>query len=179
MCVYKHCIKGHCDEHNASSEQYVVCACLNAHVYIGGPGCCVSTSHPLHCSHGASGIYEIFTGKKCEVGVQAETLPDTETVSSQGRCPCTFPHTTQCPLHTTPSSSQAVYVMPSTSGRAATYPKRADKLKFFVELKQLRDNLRLKHGRPTPQSDQAVPDQDHPGEGSGAAVKTSPLPTPL
>ena len=32
--------------------------------------------------------------------------------------------------------------MPSTSGRAATYPKRSDKLKFFNELKDLRDTLR-------------------------------------
>ena len=32
--------------------------------------------------------------------------------------------------------------MPSTSGRAATYPKRVDKLKFFYELKELRDRLR-------------------------------------
>lgn len=32
--------------------------------------------------------------------------------------------------------------MPSTSGRAATYPKRSDKLKFFHELKDLRDRLR-------------------------------------
>lgn len=34
--------------------------------------------------------------------------------------------------------------MPSTSGRAATYPKRTDKLRFFNELKDLRDNLRAK-----------------------------------
>ena len=31
--------------------------------------------------------------------------------------------------------------MPSTSGRAASHPRRVDKLKFFHELKQLRDNL--------------------------------------
>ena len=37
---------------------------------------------------------------------------------------------------------QVVYVMPSTSGRAATYPRRVDKLKFFYELKELRDRLR-------------------------------------
>ena len=39
--------------------------------------------------------------------------------------------------------AQVIYVMPSTSGRAATYPRRADKLKFFLELKQLRDRLRM------------------------------------
>lgn len=38
--------------------------------------------------------------------------------------------------------------MPSTSGRAATYPKRADKLKFFHELKDLRDRLRADKGLP-------------------------------
>ena len=37
---------------------------------------------------------------------------------------------------------QAVYVMPSTSGRAATFPRRADKLKFFIEVKELRDKLK-------------------------------------
>lgn len=36
--------------------------------------------------------------------------------------------------------------MPSTSGRAATYPKRSDKLKFFHELKDLRDKRRLEKG---------------------------------
>lgn len=36
--------------------------------------------------------------------------------------------------------------MPSTSGRAATYPRRADKLKFFYELKEQRDKLRSEKG---------------------------------
>lgn len=36
--------------------------------------------------------------------------------------------------------------MPSTSGRAATYPRRVDKLKFFNELKALRDSLQQKRG---------------------------------
>ena len=39
-------------------------------------------------------------------------------------------------------------MMPSTSGRAATYPRKADKLKFFNELKELRD--RLKNGGHSP-----------------------------
>ena len=34
--------------------------------------------------------------------------------------------------------------MPSTSGRAATFPSRADKLKFFHELRDLRDRLKQK-----------------------------------
>lgn len=37
--------------------------------------------------------------------------------------------------------------MPSTSGRAASYPSRQDKLKFFHELKTLRDRLLLQKGR--------------------------------
>lgn len=37
--------------------------------------------------------------------------------------------------------------MPSTSGRAASYPSRQDKLKFFHELKSLRDRLLLQKGR--------------------------------
>ena len=45
---------------------------------------------------------------------------------------------------TTPT--QLVYVMPSTSGRVAAYPKRADKLKFFNELKELRNDQRKKKG---------------------------------
>ena len=36
--------------------------------------------------------------------------------------------------------------MPSTSGRAATYPKRADKVKFFDQLKALRDRIRAEKG---------------------------------
>ena len=35
-------------------------------------------------------------------------------------------------------------MMPSTSGRAASHPRRVDKLKFFHELKQLRDNVKSK-----------------------------------
>ena len=41
-------------------------------------------------------------------------------------------------------SSQAVYVMPSTSGRTQTYPRASDKLPFFLELKSLRDELKAK-----------------------------------
>lgn len=37
--------------------------------------------------------------------------------------------------------------MPSTSGRAASYPSRQDKLKFFHELKNLRDRLLLQKGK--------------------------------
>lgn len=50
--------------------------------------------------------------------------------------------------------------MPSTSGRAATYPKRSDKLKFFNELKDLRDRLR----------------QERPGQGVGTSSITTEIP---
>lgn len=36
--------------------------------------------------------------------------------------------------------------MPSTSGRAASHPRRVDKLKFFYELKELRDQIKVKKG---------------------------------
>lgn len=39
--------------------------------------------------------------------------------------------------------------MPSTSGRAASHPRRVDKLKFFHELKQLRDRIKLEKGQLT------------------------------
>ena len=42
--------------------------------------------------------------------------------------------------------------MPSTSGRAATYPRRADKVKFFNELKDLTDKKRSQMGL-TPRSE--------------------------
>ena len=41
---------------------------------------------------------------------------------------------------------QLIYVMPSTSSLMSTYSKRADKLKFFNELSQLRDSQRKKKG---------------------------------
>ena len=74
---------------------------------------------PLVACFNGKGIYEVFSGGKCRVGLQEQPLPGTET---------------------------SVYVMPSTSGRAATYPKRSDKLKFFHELKELRERLRKEKG---------------------------------
>lgn len=44
--------------------------------------------------------------------------------------------------------------MPSTSGRAASYPSRQDKLKFFHELKTLRDRLLLQKGRRSTEASQ-------------------------
>ena len=32
---------------------------------------------------------------------------------------------------------QVIYVMPSTSARAASFPRASDKVKFFTELKQI------------------------------------------
>ena len=39
---------------------------------------------------------------------------------------------------------QAVYVMPSTSGRTQTYPRASDKVPFFLELKALREELKAR-----------------------------------
>ena len=58
------------------------------------------------CFNG-KGIYEVFAGHKCELGLQAERIGDA-----------------------------AVYVMPCTSARAAAY-RRADKLRYFRELQRL------------------------------------------
>ena len=59
--------------------------------------------------------------------------------------------------------------MPSTSGRAATYPKRSDKLKFFIELKDLRDRLhrREEGGRGEPSSNPAGSSNQEVAEGGG------------
>ena len=53
-------------------------------------------------------IYELFAGHRCEFGLQPERLPE----------------------------GTLVYVMPSTSARTASY-QRADKLRFFRELKRV------------------------------------------
>ena len=58
------------------------------------------------CFNGKS-IYEVFAGRRCEFGVQPERY-----------------------------EGALVYVMPSTSARAASY-SRAAKLRFFRELKRL------------------------------------------
>jgi len=52
-------------------------------------------------------IYEVFVGHACQFGLQPDLIGDAQ-----------------------------VYVMPSTSARAAAY-QRADKLKFFIELRDL------------------------------------------
>jgi mismatch-specific thymine-DNA glycosylase len=52
-------------------------------------------------------IYEVFAGHACDLGLQAERIGEAQ-----------------------------VYVMPSTSARAAAY-QRADKLRYFVELRKL------------------------------------------
>ncbi len=52
-------------------------------------------------------IYEVFIGHACQFGLQTDPIGDAQ-----------------------------VYVMPSTSARAAAY-QRADKLKFFIELRDL------------------------------------------
>jgi len=67
---------------------------------------------PLVLCFNGKGIYEIFSGGKCNVGRQVD-------------------------IHGT-----AVYVMPSTSGLVAQYPSKKDKLIFFSELKSLRDEMK-------------------------------------
>ena len=52
-------------------------------------------------------IYEVFAGHACDLGLQSERI-----------------------------GASLVYVMPSTSARTASY-QRADKLRFFVELRKL------------------------------------------
>ncbi len=58
------------------------------------------------CFNG-KGIYEVFAGHPCELGLQPERI-----------------------------GGAMVYVMPSTSARAAAY-QRADKLRYFIELRDL------------------------------------------
>ena len=57
-------------------------------------------------------IYEVFSGKPCAFGRQTER-----------------------------TAGASVYVMPSTSARTASY-QRADKLRFFIELRHLVDSAR-------------------------------------
>jgi TDG/mug DNA glycosylase family protein len=59
-------------------------------------------------------IYEVFAGHACALGRQPERIGDA-----------------------------MVYVMPSTSARAAAY-QRADKLAYFAELRRIRDGLKQK-----------------------------------
>jgi len=94
---------------------------------------------PLVLCFNGKGIYEIYRGKKCEIGIQEERLPGTDTVKPiMAILYCVFLRLFYL---------QVVYVMPSTSGRAASYPSRQDKLKFFHELKILRDRLLLEKGK--------------------------------
>ncbi len=57
-------------------------------------------------------IYEVFAGHRCDLGLQPERIAEA-----------------------------VVYVMPSTSARTASY-QRADKLRYFVELRRLVDGVR-------------------------------------
>ena len=59
---------------------------------------------------------------------------------------CKFNTHTHTHTHTHTRTLQLIYVMPSTSSLMSTYSKRADKLKFFNELSQLRDSQRKKKG---------------------------------
>ena len=37
---------------------------------------------------------------------------------------------------------QVIYVMPSSSARTMAFPRKADKLRFYVEIKKLRDEIK-------------------------------------
>ncbi|MDP3766803.1 MAG: mismatch-specific DNA-glycosylase [Dehalococcoidia bacterium] len=67
------------------------------------------------CFNGKA-IYQVFAGHACELGLQPERLP----AASPG------------------AEGALAYVMPSTSPRTASY-QRADKLRFFRELKAVVD----------------------------------------
>lgn len=60
--------------------------------------------------------------------------------------------------------------MPSTSGRAASHPRREDKLAFFHELKKLVDGLKQRR------SDQPGPAAPIPGHtATGSEEKLTPV----
>ena len=59
--------------------------------------------------------------------------------------------------------------MPSTSGRAASHPRRVDKLKFFHELKQLRDKIQLSKGLKETLDSTYSSIESHPPVSSGNA----------
>jgi TDG/mug DNA glycosylase family protein len=58
-------------------------------------------------------IYEVFSGEKCNFGLQEQRV-----------------------------NGSLVYVMPSTSARTQTHPRASDKLPFFKELKSILDRGR-------------------------------------
>ncbi|XP_065066751.1 G/T mismatch-specific thymine DNA glycosylase-like [Rhopilema esculentum] len=75
----------------------------------------VAETNPVIVCFNGKGIYEVFSKKKCNVGLQSNRYPGT---------------------------NSAMYVMPSTSGRTMSYPRKSDKLVFFQELKQLLESSR-------------------------------------
>ncbi|XP_046840179.1 G/T mismatch-specific thymine DNA glycosylase-like [Xenia sp. Carnegie-2017] len=75
----------------------------------------IKIHRPLVTCFNGKGIYEIFAGRKCELGLQKERVPGT---------------------------SSAIYVMPSSSARTMIYPRKSDKLQFYLELKKLKDELK-------------------------------------
>eukprot|EP00118_Oscarella_pearsei_P008595 m.45262 g.45262 ORF g.45262 m.45262 type:complete len:222 (+) comp33578_c0_seq3:123-788(+) len=68
----------------------------------------------IACFNG-KGMFEMFLGGKCSLGEQSFKLEDTDTI---------------------------FYVMPSTSARAASFPRASDKFKFFLELKAIVQKLK-------------------------------------
>lgn len=70
----------------------------------------INETNPLIVCFNGKGIYETFSRKKCKVGLQE---------------------------HRFPGSNSMIYVMPSTSGRTMSHPRKSDKLVFFSEMKEL------------------------------------------
>lgn len=68
--------------------------------------------------------------------------------------------------------------MPSTSGRAASHPRRVDKLKFFHELKQLRDRLKIEKGQVQTLDSSYQQLQTTPSASGAAAMTTVSMTTP-
>ena len=66
-------------------------------------------------------------------------------------------------------------MMPSTSGRAATFPRRADKLKFFTELKELRDRLKKEREVQVAGVGQQVISTSQTGSGAGQTSIAEPV----
>jgi mismatch-specific thymine-DNA glycosylase len=74
--------------------------------------------HPRVVCFNGKRIYEVFSGRPCSLGLQPESRGATQ-----------------------------LFVMPSTSARTAAY-QRADKLRFFLDLKRVVERLRTAPATP-------------------------------
>ena len=96
--------------------------------------------YPKIAVFNGKGIYEVFSKevfgqKKKDIvfGRQPNLIPGTNTVSCK-----------VCRNNFTTSSLpwfQLIFVMPSSSARCSQFPRAQDKVRFYIELKQLRDRV--------------------------------------